>query len=220
MHKSLKQIQTRILTHATDALIRANTDAAYFDPYQQHRVSLAPLAAAHAGELLLKALIAREHPLLLFKNIGEKTTDDEIDLDWLIKNGRTHDFSKLPSVLWAATGIKIPDIGSFRRIAALRNQIQHFVDERESDVQLQCLNFIYSNIDPLLYEHFGLIACEYHEDEFHDYVMGCLLTHEIKFTVPTDFEFSEIDPRESLNNASSSYKTWAYAALNIAEPNL
>lgn len=92
MHKSLKQIQTRILTHATDALIRANTDAAYFDPYQQHRGSSAPLAAAHAGELLLKALIAREHPLLLFKNIGEKTTDDEIDLDWLIKNGRTHDF--------------------------------------------------------------------------------------------------------------------------------
>ena len=134
---------------------------------------------------------------------------------------RSHSrFFKLPSVLWVATGIKIPDIGSFRRIAALRNQIQHFVDERESDVQLECLNFIYSNIDPLLYEHFGLIACEYHEDEFHDYVMGCLLTHEIKFTVPTDFEFSEIDPRKSLNKASSSYKTWAYAALNIAEPNL
>jgi len=220
MHESLKQIQTRILRHATDALIRANTDAAFWDPHLQHRASLAPLAAAHAGELLLKALIAKEHPLLLFKNIGEKTTDDEIDLDWLIRNGRTHDFSKLPSVLWAATGIKIPDIESFRRIAALRNQIQHFVDEREIDVQLECLNFIYSNIDPLLHEHFGLTACEYHEDEFSDYVIGCLVAHEIKFTVPADFEFSEIDPREYLAGASSAYKLWAYGALNIAKSNL
>jgi hypothetical protein len=99
MHESLKEIRTRILSLATDALTRANTDAAYFDPDKQHRISLAPLAAAHAGELLLKALIAKEHPLLLFKNISEKTTDDEIDLDWLVRNGRTHDFSRLPSVL-------------------------------------------------------------------------------------------------------------------------
>jgi hypothetical protein len=218
MHESLKEIRTRILNLETDALTRANTDAAYFDPDKQHRISLAPLAAAHAGELLLKALIAKEHPLLLFKNISEKTTDDEIDLDWLVRNGRTHDFSRLPSVLWAATGINIPDIGSFQRIAALRNQVQHFVDERESDVRLECLNFIYSNIDPLLHEHFGLTACSYHEDEFHDYVMGCLLSCEIKFTVPPDFEFSEIDPCEYLTKASPDYKNWAYAALNIVGP--
>ena len=81
MHESLKGISTRILGLATDELKRANTDAVYFDPGMEHRQSLAPLAAAHAGELVLKALIAKEHPLLLFKNIGEKTTNDEIDLD-------------------------------------------------------------------------------------------------------------------------------------------
>lgn len=217
MHSSLKGISTRIRDLAMDALTRANTDAVYYDPGKEHRISLAPLAAAHAGELLLKALIAKEHPLLLFKNIGEKTTNDEIDLEWLLKYGRTHDFTKLPSVLWATSGIKIPDMDSFRRIAELRNQIQHFVDERNSDVQFECLNFIYSNIDPMLNEHFGLVACEFHEDEFYDYVIGCLLSRQIIFTVPHDLTLNEIDPYEYLFDASDVYKKWAYEALNLKD---
>lgn len=215
MHDSLKGVSTRILGLATDALKRANTDAVYFDPGMEHRQSLAPLAAAHAGELVLKALIAKEHPLLLFKNIGEKTTDDEIDLDWLLQNGRTHDFSRLPSVLWATSGIRVPDIDSYRRIAALRNQIQHFVDDRDSDVQFDCLNFIYSNIDPLLNKHFGLTACEFHEDQFDDYVIGCLFAHQIKFTVPSNIALAEIDPHQYLQDCSKEYRTWAYAALKL-----
>ncbi|OLS51883.1 hypothetical protein BV392_07605 [Rhodovulum sulfidophilum] len=179
------------------------------------------MAAAHAGELVLKALIAKEHPLLLFKNIAEKASDDEIDLDWLIKNGRTHDFSRLPSVLWATSGIKIPDIDSYRRIAALRNQIQHFVDERDSDIQYACLNFIYSNIDPLLnshFSHFGIAACQFHEDEFDDYVIGCLFAHQIKFTAPRDIVLTEIDPHLYLQDCSQEYRTWAYAALKLELP--
>lgn len=218
MHDSLKGISTRILGLATDALKRANTDAVYFDPGMEHRQSLAPLVAAHAGELLLKALIAKEHPLLLFKNIGEKTTDDEIDLDWLLKNGRTHDFSRLPSVLWATSGIRVPDIDSYRRIAALRNQIQHFVHDRDSDVQYVCLNFIYSNIDPLLNKHFGIAACEFHEDEFDDYVIGCLFAHQIKFTVPENIVLTEINPHLYLQDCSHEYRTWAYAALKLELP--
>ncbi len=218
MHDSLKCLPARILQLATDALTRANTDAVYFDPGMEHRQSLAPLAAAHAGELLLKALIAGEHPLLLFKNIGENTTNDEINLDWLLKNGRTHDFSRLPSVLWAASGILIPDIVSFRRIAGLRNQVQHFVDDRDADVQFECLNFIYSNLDPMLYNHFGLFACRFHEDEFDDYIIGCLLSHQIKFTVPDDLTLTEIDPHECLRDASRKYKLWAYEALKLKQP--
>lgn len=218
MHESLKGISARILALATDALKRANTDAVYFDAGMEHRQLLAPLAAAHAGELVLKALIAKEHPLLLFANIGEKTTNDEIDLDWLLKNGRTHDFSRLPSVLWATAGIKVPDMNSYLRIAERRNQIQHFVDDRNGNVKLDCLEFIYLNIDPLLSEHFGLEACRFHEDQFDDYVIGCLLSHQIKFTVPGDVMLTEIDPNEHLQRASIDYKKWASAALKLSLP--
>ena len=220
MHHSLEGISTRILSLATDALMRANTDAVYFDPGMEHRRSLAPLAAAHAGELVLKALVAKEHPLLLFKNIGEKSTDDEIDLDWLLKNGRTHDFSRLPSVLWAASGIELPDKKSFQRIGELRNQVQHFVDDRDANIQFECLNFIYSNVDPLLGEHFGLCACQFHEDEFDDYVIGSLLSHQIRFTVPPDVQLTEIDPHLYLRDATKQYRAWAYEALRIKEPDI
>ncbi|TNH37641.1 hypothetical protein [Paracoccus haeundaensis] len=125
----------------------------------------------------------------------------------------------LPSVLWATAGIKVPDINSYRRIAALRNQVQHFVDDRDGDVQFDCLNFIYSNIDPLLSKHFGIVACEFHEDEFNDYVIGCLLNKQIKFTVPRDVVLHEIDPHQYLQDSSKDYKSWAYAALNVEVPN-
>ncbi|MEM1237772.1 MAG: hypothetical protein AAGI10_12430 [Pseudomonadota bacterium] len=213
MHPSLVGLSDKILGLATDALRRANTDAVFFDPGMEHRQTLAPLAAAHAGELVLKALIAREHPLLLFKNLGEKSTNDEINLDWLLAHGRTHDFSRLPSVLWASAGIELPNLDSFKRIAKRRNQVQHFLDNSQGDVQQECLDFIYGNLDPLLDEHFGLCACEYHEDQFPDYVIGCLLAHEIRFSVPTDLQLSEISPSEYLDNCSKNYRNWVEAHL-------
>lgn len=219
MHHSLRGISARILGLAIDALTRANTDAVFLDRGKEHRRSLAPLAAAHAGELLLKAMIAKEHPLLLFKNIGEKITNDEIDLNWLLKNGRTHDFCRLPSVLWATSGILVPDLESYKRIAELRNQVQHFVDVRDTNIQLECLRFIYSNLDPMLRDHFGLTACQYHEDEFDDYVIGALLSHRIKFTAPSDVDLTEIDPHFYLQDASKDYKEWAYHTLGLKMPN-
>ena len=121
-------------------------------------------------------------------------------------------------MLWATSGIKVPNIDSFRRIAALRNQIQHFVDDRDCDVQYACLNFISSNIDPLLSKHFGIAACRFHEDQFDDDVIGCLLAHQIRFTVPTDITLTEIDPHEHLQGSSKDYRRWACTELKLDSP--
>lgn len=215
MHPSLVGLSDKILNLATDALRRANTDAVFFDPGMEHRQTLAPLAAAHAGELVLKALIAREHPLLLFKNVGEKATNDEINLDWLLAHGRTHDFSRLPSLLWASAGIELPDPESFQAIARRRNQVQHFLDTSAGNVREECLDFIYNNLDPLLRDHFGLCACEFHEDQFPDFVIGCLLAHEIRFSVPADLQLSEISRRKYLRECSNSYRMWAETHFDI-----
>jgi len=39
------------------------------DPGNEHWDVISVLNAAHAGELFLKAIIAKEHPLLIFKDI-------------------------------------------------------------------------------------------------------------------------------------------------------
>jgi len=69
MNEALKEIPQRILKLAIGALAQANTDAVYFDPGNEHWEHICVLNTARAGELFLKAIIAREHRLLIFKDV-------------------------------------------------------------------------------------------------------------------------------------------------------
>jgi hypothetical protein len=69
MHSALKQIPSRILRLAKGALAQANTHAVFMDPGNEHWDFMSVLNTAHAGELFLKAMIAKEHPLLIFRDI-------------------------------------------------------------------------------------------------------------------------------------------------------
>ena len=101
------------------------------------------LNAAHAGELFLKAIIAFEHPLLIFKdlvNLDDNRTD-QINLQTLLTRGRTHEFEKLPQVLWATTGIRIPNPDCYERLRRARNAIQHFCSPDAGDLSELSLEF-------------------------------------------------------------------------------
>ena len=69
MNPLLEEIPQRILHLAKGALTQANTHAVFNDPGNQHWEHISVLNTAHAGELFLKAMIAREHPLLIFKDL-------------------------------------------------------------------------------------------------------------------------------------------------------
>ena len=134
-----------------------------------------------------------------------------------MKKGRTHDFGKLRKVLWAATGEKIPHPETYQRMQETRNAVQHFcVDENDGSFRRLSLEFIYNVIDPLIYKHFDLYAIEFHEDHCigYDYVVGCLLRHEIKFTMPPDYRVGEIDPEHEMRDASVEYRHWYDNCVN------
>jgi hypothetical protein len=67
--------------------------------------------AATAGELFLKAIISKEHPLLIFRDLFQldDPTNDDLRLEHLIQKGRTYDFEQLPKLLWVSTGERLPD---------------------------------------------------------------------------------------------------------------
>ncbi|WP_201454972.1 hypothetical protein [Ahrensia marina] len=134
----------------------------------------------------------------------------------LVRKGRTHDFDKLPKVMWAATGETIPCPDIYQPMKETRNSIQHFcaAEDDQSFIWLS-LQFIYSVLDPLIQKHFGLYAINFQEDHDigYDYVVGCLLRREIKFLMPPDFEIHEIDPHEELKNASPAYAEWYVASI-------
>ncbi len=191
--------------------------AVYSAPGLEHWHEISVLNAAHAGELFLKAIIAQEHPLLIFKDIFslDDAQSDTLDIAYLLRKGRTYDFEKLPQVLWVATGIRLPNPDCFERLRKARNAIQHFCTPEDEDFGRLSLEFIYTIIDPLIFEHFGLCAIEYHEDDCggYDYIVQALLRAEIRFTLPKDFDITEINLVEDLNNVSMRYREWFVSEL-------
>lgn len=217
MNHALKDIPDRILNLAMGALTQANTHAVYSDPGNEHWEHICVLNTAHAGELFLKAIIAKEHPLLIFKDIFnlDENRGGLLDIETLIKRGRTHDFERLPQILWATTDKRIPNPACFERLRLARNAIQHFCAPDEQDFRALSLEFIYTIIDPLIAEAFDLYAIDFHEDHgvSYDYVVGALLRSELKFTVPDTFAITEIRMAEELEGASPEYREWVTAQM-------
>ncbi len=223
MHSIFKEIPDRILENSLGALRHANTQAVFFDPGNEHWGNTSVLSAATAGELLIKAIIANQHPLLIFKDIFniDDNASAEMPLDRMIDRSKTHDFQNLPSVLWAVCNERIPDKESFDRVRRVRNAIQHLfhpdgLNNYGAAARDISLNFIYKNIDPLLNMHFGLYAIEYHEDHHlgYDYVVSSVVQRQLKFSVPQDFSLSEIDLSEITAKADQDYKNWLAEELS------
>jgi hypothetical protein len=212
MNPALIEIPARIVNLAKGALAQANHHAVFSDPGNEHWDYMCVLNAAHAGELFIKAVIAKEHPLLLFKDVFgfDDGSADLLDVSRLIERGRTHDFERLPQVLWAATGIRLANLECYRRLRGARNSIQHFCAPENEDFRALSLEFIYSVIDPLIASEFGLCAIEFHEEpgEGYDYVVGSVMRHGLKFTVPNDFEITELDLSEALSGQDAKYRAW------------
>lgn len=212
MSPELKEIPQRILHQAKGALTQANHHAIFHDPGNEHWEEISVINTAHAGELFLKAAIASEHPLLIFKDLFglESDTDGPLILDQLIKRGKTHDFEKLPQVLWATTGRRVLNISCFERLRRARNAIQHFCPPDQEDFRSLSLEFIYTIIDPLIAETFNLCAIEFHEDHSvgYDYVVEQLLCRELRFTIPVDFSVSKVDIAKCVEGATDTYCDW------------
>ncbi|CUH89611.1 hypothetical protein PH5382_03559 [Phaeobacter sp. CECT 5382] len=223
MHKIFSEIPERIIWNAKAAVSQANTHAVYLDPGREYWGNTSVLNAAHAGELVLKALIARSHPLLIFKNISDlyEGSTNELQLKRMLEKGRTHDFQHLPNILWAVTGISLPDRDSFDRILKLRNAVQHFyhpdgIENFGVVASETSLEFLYKNVDPLLKKYFHCCAIEFHEDPSvgYDYVVERLVRLEQKFSMPDDFDLSEIGLDEASAEVSLEYRTWLRSSLS------
>jgi hypothetical protein len=211
MHQDLKEIPDRILQVAIGALTQANQHAVYYDPGMDHWDHMCVLNAALAGELFIKAIVAQEHPLLIFRDLFQLDDPSNLDLtvQHVIEKGKTYNFEHLPKLLWVCTGERIPDLTNFENLRKARNAIQHFcAPADQSDLRRLTLEFLYNNIDPLIHKHLGLCAIEYHEDTSvsYDYVVSRLVSNELLFSVPDEFAVTEIDLKKELSEVSKSYR--------------
>ncbi|HAT5548652.1 TPA: hypothetical protein JAD17_002586 [Proteus mirabilis] len=190
------------------ALAHANWHANYYSFTGYMWSELSVLQAAHAAEILIKARITQEHPLLIFEQLprSNQTNEEFLSYNQLIEKGKTIQYFDLPERLWASTGIRISNLELYQRFGKLRNSIQHFANPIEYNCCGEARNFIYEVIDPFINECWGLCAIDFNEDtEPYIYLIETLFANQTKFLVSEQAAIS-CDGHIFDNPDNSSYK--------------
>lgn len=216
MNEALKGVWEHMRLLGLGALAHANRHAAYAAMDNARWPELSVLQAAHAAELLIKARIAQEHPLLIFDQLPRSTqaAGSFLDLEDLFKQGRTLQWSELPERLWAATGQSIPNKDKFEFFGKLRNGIQHFGPGPDGDVGGETLSFVFDVIDPFIHQCWGLFAVDYDEDyEPYIYFVQALASREIKFLVSPEAAAKFSDWDVDWAECAPQYKTEMHARV-------
>lgn len=189
MNQELKDIYKHMLKLGMSALTHANWHANYYSMENDMWSELSVLQAVHAAEILIKARISQEHPLLIFDKIPHSTKleNDFLNFEHLLEKGKTIQYSDLPERLWATTGIRLKNLELFNEFGMLRNKIQHFASPKNIDCGTETLKFIFEIIDPFINECWNLYAIDCNEDhEPYIYLIEGLIRSEITFLVSPD----------------------------------
>lgn len=118
--------------------------------------------AAHAAEILLKARIAQEHPLLIFSKLPKADPNkSSLTLIDLLESGRTLSYEELPDQLWATTGIKIERVQQYREFGRLRNQIVHFSRANAETLDVLTIRYSLEILDPLVENFWGISVIDF-----------------------------------------------------------
>ncbi|MEH8163079.1 hypothetical protein [Aeromonas allosaccharophila] len=189
MNPELKNISEHILTMGVGVLSQAQRNAFYTSYGYDSRLDegvYGVLQAAHAAELIIKAAIAEQHPLLIFSNLPKSTKEEDgfLSLNDLFESGKTIQYVDLPERLWAATGYKIEAIDLFNKFGKLRNCIQHFATP-DRDLRTETTDFIYKVVDPILGHFWNKYAIEYVDlDGYEDDIFEMIYARGLKVRYP------------------------------------
>lgn len=207
MQEDLRSVHEHMIRLGRAALSHANYHSCFYSFEGEMWDEMSVLQAAHAAEIFIKARIAQEHPLLIFDKMPRSTQagNDLLSFKDLVKKAKTISYLDLPERLWAATGIKVPNLDLYKSFGQLRNTIQHFTvpDEWPCDTK----TFIYEVIDPFINECWGLYAIDHHEDnDRYNNIVDVLISSEVPFLLSPTCE-SELGGHELLlDDCSDKYR--------------
>jgi hypothetical protein len=150
MHPDTKEIAKHMRDFGSHILGRAVYDSVFNEMTTPYSHGISVTLAAHAAEILIKARIVQEHPLLIFDTLPKSTsTPDLLTISELFEKGKTIQYSDLPEILWATTGYRIKDVQRFKDFGKLRNMIMHFAVP-DTDNSGETLKFVFEVVDPML----------------------------------------------------------------------
>ena len=172
MNPETKQVSQHMKEFGLHILGRAIYDATFSEMTRPFAHMLSVVHAAHGAEILIKARIAEEHPLLIFKSYPKSnTTKDVLSIKELFKYGRTLMYSELPEVLWATTGYRIKELDRYQKFGALRNTIVHFSADPDCEVSTETLKFALEVLDYIVQDFWGE-SLIYYSQEWDDAIIS------------------------------------------------
>jgi len=150
LHPDTAQVAAHMREFGLNTLGRAVYDATFSEIMRPFAHAISVTLAAHAGEILIKARIAEEHPLLIFQNLPRSTdSSDLLDIHQLLERGKTVGYADLPELMWATTGYQMAEAARFLEFGRLRNAIAHFAIP-DSDVEDETIRYAFQVLDPLI----------------------------------------------------------------------
>src|SRR3989442_1022235 len=121
-----REVAAHMREFGLSILGRAVYDATFAEIGRPFAHPLAVVTAAHGAEIVLKARIAEEHPLLIFRKLPSPTsTAGSLTIAELFEHGRSAEYEDLPALLWASTGYRLSRQESYFAFGRLRNKIVH-----------------------------------------------------------------------------------------------
>lgn len=164
MHPDTTRVADHMKNFGFHILGRAIYDATFSEMMRPFAHTLSVVHAAHGAEMIVKARIAQEHPLLIFTSLPRsKTTGDMLGVRELFEHGRTFTYSELPEILWATTGYRMKKIERFQEFGALRNGLVHFAP-LNIDAAAETLKFVFEVLDPMAWDFWNETFVEYSQD--------------------------------------------------------
>ncbi len=172
MNPETKQVSQHMKEFGLHILGRAIYDATFSEMTRPFAHMLSVVHAAHGAEILIKARIAEEHPLLIFKSYPKSnTTKDVLSIKELFKYGRTLMYSELPEVLWATTGYRIKELDRYQKFGELRNTIVHFSADPDCEASTETLKFALEVLDYIVQDFWGE-SLIYYSQEWDDVIIS------------------------------------------------
>ena len=176
MHSELHEVAKHMREFGMHILGSAVSDAT-FQPLLPFTHAVAVTKCAHGAEIVIKARIAQEHPLLIFQHLpsSTKTAGTPLDFGSLVKDGRTLMFSELPDRLWATTQYRIENLQLYKEFGDLRNSIMHFAVGNQ-DLTFEIYRFAFEVMEPMIKEFWDVSIIEYtdYAQDEHQYVKAKL----------------------------------------------
>jgi hypothetical protein len=150
MNPETRQVAKHMREYGLSLFGRALYDVTFSEQFKPFCHASSVVLAAQAAEILIKARIAEEHPLLIFSKLPNISAETLLNIQELFADGKTYTYEALPNLLWATTGIKIDKHDEYKNFGKLRNNIAHFAvpDGYLAD---ETLRFIIIVLEPLIH---------------------------------------------------------------------